>query len=68
MHVSTDHQRDFRPLDDHITKLQHFTKGEIREFSPFPFSLDLMFDQTLSNLIICLVISQNLHIKYAQMG
>ena len=46
--VNADHGRDFHP----------FTKGEIREFSAFPFSLALMFDQTLSNLIICLMVSQ----------
>ena len=35
-------------------------KGEIREFSAFPFLLRLMFDQTLSNLIVCLMISQEI--------
>ena len=38
-------------------ELNNFTKGEIHEFSVFPFSLQLMFDQTLSNLIVCLIIS-----------
>ena len=33
-----------------VTKLQNFTKGIIREFSAFPFSLH--FVQTLSNLIL----------------
>ena len=42
-----------------MTKLRNFTKGEICEFSAFPFLFDLMFDQTLSNLIVCLTISQN---------
>ena len=41
----------------------NFTKGEIHEFSAFPFSLHLIFDQTLSNLIVCLMISQNLQYK-----
>ena len=62
--VSADHGRDLRPLVDHVTKLTNF-RWEIREFSAFPFSLQLMFDQTLSNLILCLMISQkhiqNLH-------
>ena len=31
--------------------VDHMTKGEIREFSEFPFSLQLMFDQTFSNSI-----------------
>ena len=35
------------------------TKGKIREFSAIPFSLQLMFDQTLRNLVVCLTISQN---------
>ena len=52
MPVIADCGRDFRPLDDHVTKLRNFTKDEIREFSAFPFSVHLMFDQTLSNLIV----------------
>ena len=52
-----DHGCDFHPLADHMTKLRNFTKGEIREFSTFPFSLQLMCDQTLTNLIVCLMIS-----------
>ena len=43
------------------------TKGEICEFSAIPFSLQLMFDKTLSNLVVCLMISQNMYIqKYIQ--
>ena len=39
----------------------------IREFLAFSLSLQLMFDQTLSNLIVCLMISQKkLHRKGAQ--
>ena len=66
MQFNVDHGRDFRPLADHMTKLQNFTKGEICEFSAFPFSVHLMFDQTLSNLIVCLMISQKLLTKAAQ--
>ena len=44
--------RDFHSLADHTTKLLNFTKGKIREFSACPFSLHLMFDQILSNLIV----------------
>ena len=65
MQVSADHGRYFHPLADHMTKLRNFIKGEISEFSSFPFSLDLMLDQTLSNVIVCLMISQKLHIKVA---
>ena len=54
--------RDFNPLANHVTKLKYFTKGGIHEFSTFPFSLHLMFDQTLNNLTI----SQKLHTKVAQ--
>ena len=58
MRVNADHGRDFHPLADHTTKLHNFTKGDARgEFSAFPFSLHLMFEQTLSNLIVCLMIS-----------
>ena len=44
---------DFHPLVDYVTKLQIYTKGEISEFS-VSFSLQLMFVQTLSNLLVCL--------------
>ena len=54
--VSADHGRDFHPLADHMTQLRDFIKGEIRYFSAFLFSLHLMFDQTLSHLIVCLMI------------
>ena len=57
--VNTDNQwRDFHPLADHMTKLGNFTM-----FSVFPISLQLMFDQTLRNVIVCLMISQKLHKK-----
>ena len=52
--VNADRGRDFHPLADHMTKLRNFTK----EYSEFPFSLKLMFDPTLSNLIMCLMILQ----------
>ena len=55
------HGRDFHPLADHRTKLRNFTKGEIHEFS-----LHSMFDQTLSNFTVCLMISQKLRTKVAQ--
>ena len=56
--VSADNERDFHHLADHMTQLRNFTMGEIRAFSTFPFSLQLMFDQTLSNLIVCLITKQ----------
>ena len=37
-------------------KLRNFTKGEIREFSSFPFSLQLIVDEILSNVIVFLMI------------
>ena len=58
---NADHGCDFYHFADHMTKLQTFTKGEIRKFSAFPCSLYLMFNQTLSNIIICVMISQILH-------
>ena len=63
--VNADHGRDFHPLADHMTKLRNVTNGEIREFTVFPFSLQLMFDQTLNNLIVCVIISNRLHTKVA---
>ena len=50
--VNADLGRDFHPSADHMTKLRNVTNGEIREFTAFPFSLQLMFDQTLYNLIV----------------
>ena len=62
--VNADHGRDLHPLADPMTKLQNFTKEENRDFSAFGFSLQLML--ALSNLIVCLMISQKLHTKVAQ--
>ena len=64
--VNADHGRDFNPLADHMTKLRNFTKGENRDFAAFRFSLHLMLENALSNLIVCLAISQKLHTKVAQ--
>ena len=64
--VNADHGRDLHPLADHMTKLNIFTKGKVREFSTFPFSLHFIFDQTLSYLIVCLMISQKLHTTVAR--
>ena len=64
--VNADHGRDFHPLANHTTKLRNVTKGEIREFSAFPCSLRLMFDQEFSHLLVCLIVSQILHTKVAQ--
>ena len=47
MRVNADHGRD----------LPNVTKGEICERSAFPCLLLLMFDETLSNQIVCLMIS-----------
>ena len=59
---------DFHPLTNHMTKLKNFTKEENRDFSAVLFSLQLMLEQALTNLIVCLMISQNLHTKVAQMS
>ena len=64
--VNADHGRDFHPLANHITKLHNFTKEENCDFSAFKFSLQLMLQQALTNLIVCLMISQKLHTKVAQ--
>ena len=46
-----------------MTKLRNVTKSEIRKFSAFPISFHLIFDHTLSNLIVCLMISQKNYIQ-----
>ena len=51
--VNADHGRDFLTLADHMTTLR---KGDVRKSSAFLFSLQLLFDQILSNLILCPVI------------
>ena len=66
VHVNADYGRDFHPLADHMTKLRNFSKGENYDFLAFQFSLHLLLEQALSNLIVCLMISQKLHTKVAQ--
>ena len=56
--VNADHGRGFHPLVDHMTTLRNFTMGEIYDFPALTFSLPLMFDKTLSNVIVCLRILQ----------
>ena len=55
-------------LFDHMTKLKNFTKEENCDFLAFRFSLPLMLEQSSTNLILSLMISQKLHIKIAQMN
>ena len=55
----SDDGNEIHPLASHLTKLRNFTTCGIHEF---PFSLQLMFDQTLNDLIICLMISQKHYI------
>ena len=62
--VNADHGRDLHPLADH-DKVTNFTKEENRDFSTFRFSLQVMLEQALTNLIVCLMISQKLHTKVA---
>ena len=54
LRVNADQGRNDHTLTDHMKKLRNFTKGVIREFSALPLSLQLK----LSNLIVCLMISQ----------
>ena len=61
--VNADHVRDLHLLADHMTELRNFTKEENHDFSAFRCSLQLMLEQVLTNLIVCLMISQKLHIK-----
>ena len=57
--VNADRGLDLHPLANHMTKLRNFTKEENRDFSAFRFSLQYMLEQALTNLIVCLMISQN---------
>ena len=59
--VNVDHGRDFHPLAGHMIKLRYFTKEENRDFSAILCSLQLMFEQALTNLTVYLMISQKLH-------
>ena len=63
---NADHGHDFHPLANHITKFKKFVKEENLDFSAFQYSLQLMLEQALTNLIVCLMISQKLHTKVAQ--
>ena len=59
--VNADQGRDLHPLAEKFYQGKHF------EFSAFLFSLQLMLEQSLSNLIVCLMIShKKLHTKVAQ--
>ena len=66
--VNADHGRDLHPLADHMIKLGNFTQEENRDFLACRFSLQLMLEQALTNLIVCLMISQKLQTKLAQMS
>ena len=57
--VNAGHGRDLHPLADHMTKLRNLTMEENLDFSVFRFSLQLMLEQALTNLIVFLMISQN---------
>ena len=49
--INADHERDFHPLSDYMTKLNNFTKEENCDFSAILFLLQLMLEQALTNLI-----------------
>ena len=53
--VNVDHGRNFHPLADHMTKLRNFTKEENRDFSAILFSLQLVLEKALTNLIVELI-------------
>ena len=66
MWVTADHVRDLHPLDNHMTKLRNVTKEKNCDFSAFRFSLQLMLEQALTNLVVWLMILQTLHRKVAK--
>ena len=61
--VNAGHGCDLRHLSNHTTKLRNFTREENRYFSAFRFSLQLMLEQALTNLIVCPMISQKNYIQ-----
>ena len=61
--VNADHGCDFHRLADHMTKLRNFTQEENRDFSAFRYFLQLMLEQALTNVIVCLMISQKNYIQ-----
>ena len=56
--INADHGHELHPLADHMTNLRNFTRGQNRDFSAFRFSLQLMLEQALANLIVCLKFNQ----------
>ena len=63
--VIADHGRYFHPLADHMTKLRYSPRVKFGIFQRSNFHLT--FDQTLSNFIVCLMISHTkIHTKVAQ--
>ena len=62
--VNADLGHDLHPLADHMTKKFH--KGKNLDFSVILFSRQLMLEQALTNLIVCLMISQKLYRNVAQ--
>ena len=52
MLVNAYNGRNLHPLADHMTKLRNFTKEENLDCSAFRFSLQLMLEQALTNLIV----------------
>ena len=57
--VNSNHWHDFSPVANEVTKLKNFTKCGNRDFSAFQFSLHLMLEQALNNVIVYVMISQN---------
>ena len=64
--LNADHGHNLHLFADHMTQLKNFTKEKNRDISAFRFSLQLMLEQALTNLIVCLMISQKLHTKVSQ--
>ena len=61
--VNANHGRDLYPLADHMTKSRNFTKEQNRDFSAFTLLLQYILEQALTNLIVCLMISQKNYIQ-----
>ena len=55
LHPLADHGRDLHPLADHMTKLRHFSNVENRVCSAIIFLLQVMLEQALTTLIVCLI-------------
>ena len=57
--INADNGHNLHLLADHMTQKKNFIKEENHDISAFRFSLQLMLEEALTNLAVCLMISPN---------